>query len=67
MSVAKNTKQQDSGSRAKAQYAQIAVGSRTPRTKMPGTRTGTLNDVRGSSSNGSSDRSQHGKRIRDGQ
>jgi hypothetical protein len=35
--------------------------------KSPGTRVGTLNDLRASSADGSSERSQHGKRLRDGQ
>lgn len=67
MSVAKNTNQQGSRSRAKEERAAIVVGSRNPRMKTPGTRVGTLNDLRGGSTKGPSDRSQHGKRIRDGQ
>ena len=63
MSVSKIKKQQ-AGNSGKEQNAAAAVRSRT---KMPGTRVGTLNDWRGGSAKGGSERSQHGKRLRDGQ
>lgn len=64
MSVSKNKKQQGSVNSSKEQNAAVALRSRT---KMPGTRVGTLNDWRGGSAKGGSERSQHGKRLRDGQ
>jgi hypothetical protein len=67
MSIAKSTKQQGSSSRGKGEQATGAVGSRSPRTKMLGTRVGTLSDWRGAGAKGGSERSQHGKRLRDGQ
>ena len=67
MPVANNSKHHDSTTRRMAQLRETAVGSGNVRTKTEGTRVGTLNDLRGSSPDGRSDRSQHGKRLRDGQ
>jgi hypothetical protein len=61
MPVAKNSKDNNSTPQGSATH------TRNVGMKSPGTRVGTLNDLRGSSADGSSERSQHGKRLRDGQ
>jgi hypothetical protein len=66
MSALKNTNQKASTSSRNEHKASLE-GSRNRETKLAGTRVGTLNDLRGGSTNGRSERSQHGKRLRDGQ
>lgn len=56
MSALTKTKQKDSTNNSKGQV-----------TKLGGTRVGTLSDLRAGSGKGRSERSQHGKRLRDGQ
>ena len=66
MSELKNTNRKNTINSGKEQTSK-AFGSSHSGSKLAGTRVGTLNDLRGGSTNGPSDRSQHGKRLRDGQ
>jgi hypothetical protein len=61
MPEAKNSKNHNSTTQRSESHTRNLV------IKSPGTRVGTLNDLRASSADGSSERSQHGKRLRDGQ
>jgi hypothetical protein len=67
MSISKNKKQLGAGNTSKEQNVASAAHSAHSRTKLPGTRVGTLNDWRAGGAKGGSERSQHGKRLRDGQ
>jgi hypothetical protein len=67
MSVSKNKKQQRSANTSKEQSAAVVGRSRNQGAKLAGTRVGTLNDWRSAGGKGGSERSQHGKRLRDGQ
>jgi len=64
MSVSKNNKQAVANNSSREQNASRAAHSKT---KLPGTRVGTLNDWRGGGAKGGSESAQHGKRLRDGQ
>jgi hypothetical protein len=66
MSVSKNTKQLEFENGTMKVRGLAAAASRSFRTKAPGTRAGTIEDWRAGGTKKTGEKSERGKRLRDG-
>jgi hypothetical protein len=66
MSVRQNTKQEELGNSSKEVREPIAAARRMYGAKMPGTRAGTAEDWRAGGTKKTGEKSERGKRLRDG-
>lgn len=66
MSVSKDTKQQELGSSTMKVRGLVAAASRNSNRKVPGTRAGTIEDWRAGGTKKTGEKSERGKRLRDG-
>lgn len=66
MSVSKNTKQRELGNSTMTVRGPVAAASRKSDRKVPGTRGGTIEDWRAGGTKKAGEKSERGKRLRDG-
>ena len=66
MSVRQNTKQEELGNRSNEVCEPIAAAGRKYAAKRPGTRAGTAEDWREGGAKRTGEKSERGKRVRDG-